>query len=76
MAFIDRHIGPDDADQARMLAFLGYDDLEQFSRAVVPDVIRWQEQLNLQPAVDEPEALELLAGHAQRNRFGDHIGGV
>lgn len=86
MAFIDRHIGPDDADQARMLAFLGYDDLEQFSRAVVPDVIRWQEQLNLQPAVDESEALELLAGHAQRNQvlksmiglgyYGTHTPGV
>src|SRR3989442_63672 len=38
--FQDRHIGPSPDDQAAMLATLGYDSLDAFIDAVVPEDIR------------------------------------
>ena len=50
-----------------MLELLGYADLESISRAVVPEVIRWHEGLNLPPAASEPDALTELRALADRN---------
>lgn len=64
--FADRHIGPDDAAIAHMLAALGYQDLESFTSAVVPEVIRWHDELNVPAAQSEPAVLARLhelAGH-------------
>ena len=66
--FCDRHIGPNAADRARMLAAVGFDDLETFTEAVVPDVIRWREGLDLPLAATEEEASAELADLAARNR--------
>ena len=65
--FASRHIGPDHTERAHMLEALGYPDLEAFSTAVVPEVIRWQEGLALPEAASEPAALAELAGMAARN---------
>ncbi len=65
--FADRHIGPDTGEQARMLALLGFDSLEAFTEAVVPEVIRWQSALDLPDAADEPAVRAELVALAERN---------
>ncbi len=45
--FIPRHIGPNEAEIAEMLAFLGYDSIEAFTSDVVPASIRLDRPLNL-----------------------------
>ncbi|MDO8308019.1 MAG: glycine dehydrogenase (aminomethyl-transferring), partial [Actinomycetota bacterium] len=65
--FTARHVGPNDEDRARMLALLGFADLESFSSAVVPEAIRWRESLHLPEPATEHEALAELRGMAARN---------
>ena len=65
--FSRRHIGPGPDDQARMLAHVGYPDLATFTDAVVPEVIRWHEALDLPAAAGEPETLAELRSMADRN---------
>jgi len=50
-----------------MLDLLGYGDLDAFSAAVVPEVIRWHEALDLPPAASEPATLAELRTLADRN---------
>ena len=38
--FVDRHVGPDDEQQARMLEALGFDSLDELMDAAVPGGIR------------------------------------
>ena len=65
--FADRHIGPRDHDVRRMLEALGYQDLEAFLADVVPAHIRWIDDLDLEPALSEEQALARLAKMAQEN---------
>jgi glycine dehydrogenase len=65
--FRDRHIGPRLADRDRMLGLLGYDDLDSFTSAVVPEVIRWQDALDLPQPIDEEAALAELHALAAAN---------
>ena len=65
LEFPSRHIGPDASEQARMLAALGYDDLDAFTADVVPEVIRWHDGLALPAGVSEAGAL------AELRRLGD-----
>ncbi len=65
--FAERHIGPDDSDVQTMLAALGFSDLDAFTEAVVPDVIRWHDDLNVPDARSESEALLRLREIASRN---------
>ena len=39
-AFLERHIGPNDAEVAHMLRAVGYDSLEALTDAIVPASIR------------------------------------
>ena len=71
--FVARHIGPDAAQQARMLADLGLADLEALAAQVVPDAIRLapdQAELGLPQGCDEAQALlelqAIAAGNAVR----------
>ena len=50
-----------------MLALLGYADLDAFSAAVVPEVIRWRAALDLPAGASEPETLAELRLMASRN---------
>jgi glycine dehydrogenase len=65
--FHTRHIGPTPADVAAMVAALGYPDLDALIAAAVPATIRDDAPLALPPAASEHEALQELAGLAQRN---------
>ncbi|MER5771981.1 aminomethyl-transferring glycine dehydrogenase [Streptomyces sp. NPDC001985] len=65
--FEQRHIGPDAAAQAKMLAQVGYGSLDELTAAAVPDVIKSAEALALPDARTEAEVLAELRGLADRN---------
>lgn len=63
-----RHLGPSPDQQAKMLAALGHDSLEDLVAAAVPAGIRAPESLGLPPARSEAEALQDLRELAGQNR--------
>ncbi|WP_432250187.1 aminomethyl-transferring glycine dehydrogenase [Streptomyces sanyensis] len=65
--FEHRHIGPDTAAQAKMLAQVGYGSLDELTAAAVPDVIRSAEALDLPEARSESDVLAELGALARRN---------
>ncbi len=70
-AFIARHIGPSETEQAAMLAVLGYPNRTALIDAIVPDNIRRREVLPLgqfTQAQSEPEALAQLKKLAGKNK--------
>ncbi|HET8819764.1 MAG TPA: aminomethyl-transferring glycine dehydrogenase [Xanthomonadaceae bacterium] len=74
-AFVDRHIGPNDAEIATMLSAIGQDSLESMTDAIVPASIRSQAPLALPGAMTEVEALARIRERADRNRvFRSFIG--
>ena len=65
--FAQRHIGPNDDEQAAMLAELGYDSLATLIDAAVPAVIRDRDPLALDAPASEGDALARLRTLAARN---------
>jgi glycine dehydrogenase len=73
--FAYRHIGPRRSDVGEMLALLGYDSIDAFIDAVVPEEIRLHRPLALPPGRSEREVLQALRGLAGMNRvFRSYIG--
>jgi glycine dehydrogenase len=73
--FIDRHIGPGEADRKAMLAQLGFDSMDTFIGKVVPASILKKDALQLGDARSEPEVLDELHKIASKNRiFKSYIG--
>ncbi|GAB3114977.1 aminomethyl-transferring glycine dehydrogenase [Streptomyces calidiresistens] len=66
--FAARHIGPDEAERAKMLDAVGHDSLDALLDAAVPAVIRSSEALALPAARTEAEVLAELRELADRNR--------
>ncbi|NUS17398.1 MAG: glycine dehydrogenase (aminomethyl-transferring), partial [Streptomyces sp.] len=66
--FARRHIGPDAAAQAKMLAQVGYGSLDELTDAAVPDTIKSAAALALPPARTEAEVLDELRALAARNQ--------
>ncbi|HSF84479.1 MAG TPA: aminomethyl-transferring glycine dehydrogenase [Acidimicrobiia bacterium] len=66
--FVRRHIGPDDAEIARMLEVVGVDSLEELLTAAVPDGIRLSEPLAMHGPATESAVLERLRGFAKKNK--------
>jgi glycine dehydrogenase len=66
--FIRRHIGPSEADQKAMLESIGYEGMDSFISAVVPDKIRSSHALDLGDPTTEQEALSELRAIAGQNR--------
>ena len=66
--FVGRHIGTTDADQAQMLALLGFPSRSALIDAIVPPAIRLSEPLALPAAKGEQEALDALKAIARKNR--------
>ncbi|HEB27527.1 MAG TPA: glycine dehydrogenase (aminomethyl-transferring) [Porticoccus sp.] len=66
--FIRRHIGPSAVDQQAMLESLGYEGMDSFISAVVPDNIRSSHSLDLGDPTTEQEALSELRAIASQNR--------
>lgn len=74
-AFAPRHLGPTASDVRTMLDTLGYETLDALVDAAIPDDIRLQRSLDLEPARSEREALEDLTALAERNDvFRSYIG--
>ena len=74
-AFVERHIGPNDAEVATMLSAIGHDSLESMTDAIVPASIRSRAPLALPDAMTEVEALARIRDRADRNQvFRSFIG--
>jgi glycine dehydrogenase len=77
-AFAERHIGPDAADQQKMLEALGFASRAALIDAVIPQTIRRTEPLPLGPFArpsSEAEALAALRELADKNQvFRSYIG--
>ncbi|WP_433212126.1 aminomethyl-transferring glycine dehydrogenase [Microtetraspora malaysiensis] len=66
--FAARHIGPSDAEQARMLEAVGYASVADLVAVAVPEAIRTTTPLALPEAASETRALAELRAIAGRNR--------
>jgi len=71
--FLDRHIGPSEAEVHRMLALLGLPSLQALVAETVPESIRLRRPLQLSGIaggrpLGERELLDALAGIARQNR--------
>ncbi|MBT2746921.1 MULTISPECIES: aminomethyl-transferring glycine dehydrogenase [unclassified Lysobacter] len=74
-AFIERHIGPNDAEIGHMLGKVGYDSLEALTDAIVPGSIKSTQPLALPAAISEVEALAKIRAIATQNQvFRSFIG--
>ncbi|MEH6419379.1 aminomethyl-transferring glycine dehydrogenase [Pseudomonas sp. CGJS7] len=74
-AFIERHIGPNDAEIGHMLGQVGYDSLEALTDAIVPGSIKSTQPLALPRAISEVEALAKIRAIASQNKvFRSFIG--
>jgi len=67
-AFIERHIGPNDAEIAAMLKVIGHDSLESMTDAIVPATIRSTSPLALPESVTEVDALARIRAIAGKNK--------
>ena len=73
--FESRHNGPREADVDKMALLLGYESLEEFISATVPDTIRLKRPLRIEAARSEYEALADLKAIANKNKvFRSFIG--
>jgi glycine dehydrogenase len=66
--FVDRHIGPSAAEQAKMLSELGYATLDELTDAAVPRSILIDTPLGLPSALGESATTAALRALARRNR--------
>ena len=74
-AFLERHIGPNDAEIAQMLRVVGHDSLDAMTDAIVPASIKSPAPLALPRAITEVEARAKIRTIADRNEvFRSFIG--
>lgn len=74
-AFVERHIGPNDAEIAHMLRVIGHDSLDGMTDAIVPGNIKSPAPLALPEAITEVEALAKIRAIADKNEvFRSFIG--
>ena len=66
-AFVERHIGPNDAEIAHMLEVVGHDSLDAMTDAIVPGTIASRAPLALPEAMTEVDALAKIRGVAKKN---------
>src|SRR5688500_11660376 len=74
-AFLERHIGPNDAEIAHMLRAVGHDSLDALTDAIVPASIKSPKPLALPRPVTEVEAIAKIRAIASKNQvFRSFIG--
>ena len=66
-SFALRHIGLSQADIENLLDLLGYKDLEEFSRSVLPENIFIDQKLELNDAMSEEDALKAIKEISKAN---------
>ena len=74
--FVERHIGPREAEIAKMLSVVGYESLEDFTQAVIPEIIRWNDALNLPDALAEHEVIAAAQVLARKNTVATSVIGM
>lgn len=74
--FAHRHLGSRALQTTEMLKTLGYSSMEGLIKDVVPDGIRFKGTLDLPPAAEEKEALDILRAMANKNRPGKFFIGM
>ena len=67
--FHSRHIGPNDAEIAEMLAVVGASSLDDLVDAILPATIRLDAPLALPVAINEEEALAKIRAIATKNQL-------
>ncbi|MBI3883268.1 MAG: glycine dehydrogenase (aminomethyl-transferring), partial [Sphingobacteriales bacterium] len=73
--FLERHIGPNEADTKAMLATVGVGSLEELISKTIPDAIRIKKNLEIPDAISEFEYLTELKKVAAKNKvFKNYIG--
>ena len=73
--FIRRHIGPSSDEQKKMLAYLGYDSLDEFIKKIVPEKILEKNPLKINSPISEHDALQQIKQMANQNKvFKSFIG--
>lgn len=65
-AFVERHLGDKKDDETKLLKTVGFENLDAFIDAVVPQSIRINRPLDLPSATTEHEALAKLRGMADK----------
>ncbi|MDB4048076.1 aminomethyl-transferring glycine dehydrogenase [Polaribacter sp.] len=74
-SFQRRHIGPNNAEQAKMLATINAKNLEQLIDETVPDNILLRSPLDLEPAMSEYEYLGHIKELSEKNKvYKSYIG--
>ena len=74
-SFQRRHIGPNNGEQAKMLATINAKNLEQLIDETVPDNILLRSPLDLEPAMSEYEYLGHIKELSEKNKvFKSYIG--
>ncbi len=66
--FVDRHIATSGEEQAKMLAGLGYDSLDDLTTAALPESISISERLQVFGPLSETDALAQLQAISQKNK--------
>ena len=74
--FVARHIGPDDADIAHMLAAVGHESLDALMAAALPGGIRMAGALDLPDPLDEEATARALRTLASQNRPAEAMIGL
>ena len=74
--FVARHIGPDDAERAEMLATVGAASLDALMDAVVPEKIRVRAPLPFGVGVSEADVVARLRALAEQNRVATSLIGM
>ncbi|MCC4631936.1 aminomethyl-transferring glycine dehydrogenase [Xanthomonas dyei] len=67
-AFVERHIGPNDAEIAQMLDVVGHASLDALTDAIVPGNIKSPAALALPESITEEEALAKIRAIASKNQ--------
>jgi glycine dehydrogenase len=70
MSFIQKHIGPEDKQQQKMLNSLEIEDLEALSKWIIPKEIQITEPLSLPAPVGEKQYLKEFYSYAEKNDPG------
>ncbi|WP_029407226.1 aminomethyl-transferring glycine dehydrogenase [Thiomicrorhabdus sp. Milos-T2] len=67
-AFVNRHLGPDNAEQIAMLKTLGMNSIAELIDQVVPASIRRQQAMDIAEGLTEHQSLNKLKSIAQKNQ--------
>lgn len=73
--FERRHLGPREHQIQGMLETIGFKSMEELIEQTIPDAIRLEKPLNLEPGLSEYEFLDVLREKAAKNKvFRNYIG--